>query len=1034
MANCNSILSIHDGMGTTQNDRFNAALQPDFFLLDERTEEDFIIFVQKLSHYVKFYNGFNIEEGNWSNFFEKESTAILILIADWNIELLQQNFESKKHEILLNTDFLVQKQLLKTYFDDIEKVFNQLLTKTQLLDNDISEKENLTASSYAISDSFIKIDGQIDDSTSMEALFQNYFFIKATQQLFGLLLSWKNFSQNAVEFQLNFYAKHTPHYALFLSFLKLLKLAKDQLNGFTKKHLDFYYKDVLQVENQIARPDFAHLVITPSQKIPFLLSKNTIFLGGKNSEGQKKYFASTADQTINGIQLNSIYSQSRRANLYFKSENLLPFSGINESFNAFTETNTEFREGLMIASPLLFLQSGDRNIFIRFNTKKYKAEDFQFYITGEKKVIEISPKNEGDFIVLNIPSTEKKIIPFDAKLHPELVVKTSFPVLKIVPKTRTTIPTITKIEMNVVVNNFKSFILKSDFGIIDTAKPFYPFGEFPKSGNGITVESNEFFMKNNAKAFLHLEPESQTSTYFDGITKKYFLMEGSFEEFGVVKNSDNLLENKYPLSNLQYDDKPNPENDSNGKFRIELHNSSFDDEKFMETFITASKDPGTLPYKPKAREFIFNYVASEVIDFNTRAKENNPIQLFQVLPYGFLPIEKGSFRFTTLNIGEGSIYLGFENVLPKDAFTFLIQLQEGSANPLLEPAEISWHFLNNNRWSKLDSSSVGDETLSLMQSGLVNISIPEFNAEDNTEFSANLFWLKVEVSNIEAVCNFLGIHPQALKVVLTDHQNIGTEFLETTPNETISKMENNKVEVKKVVQPYASFGGKLAEKDENLYQRTSERLRHKTRAITSWDYERIILEEFPEVFRVKTLNHYRYDTKISNTSAGFVTLIPFAKTSNTQNVSWKPMLSLNKMTLIKKYLSKISSPHVRLNVKPPKLEKVVVQFKVKFHKTENMDARLYILELTNTINRFLSPWAFENADLNFASSIEFSSIIQLIDNQYFVDYITDFKISQYLLDENNNIVGNAIQNLDKITPQTDFTLFIPNETYPITEI
>ena len=38
------------------------------------------------------------------------------------------------------------------------------------------------------------------------------------------------------------------------------------------------------------------------------------------------------------------------------------------------------------------------------------------------------------------------------------------------------------------------------------------------------------------------------------------------------------------------------------------------------------------------------------------------------------------------------------------------------------------------------------------------------------------------------------------------------------------------------------------------YRRISERLRHKNRAITSWDYEQIILENFPEVFKVKCLN------------------------------------------------------------------------------------------------------------------------------------------------------------------------------------
>ncbi|MEO8517037.1 MAG: hypothetical protein ABI426_09840, partial [Flavobacterium sp.] len=347
---------------------------------------------------------------------------------------------------------------------------------------------------------------------------------------------------------------------------------------------------------------------------------------------------------------------------------------------------------------------------------------------------------------------------------------------------------------------------------------------------------------------------------------------------------------------------------------------------------------------------------------------------------------------------------------------------------------ISWKFLNNNSWEELEPNAIGDETYSLTQSGLVSVSIPKFNALTNTKLTADLFWLKISISNIEAVCKFIGIHVQALKAVLSDYENSSAVFLENTPKETISKAYNTINSIKKIIQPYASFGGRTTEQDVFLYRRTSERLRHKNRAITSWDYERIILEEFPEVFRLKTLNHYRYDTKISNVSTGYVTLIPIAKSSHSDHINWKPLLSLNKMRLIKEHLHKIASPHARINVKPPKLEKVKIQFKVKFHHQDGMDTRLYIAELINTINVYLSPWAYDTAEVNFANEIEFSSIIQLIDNQPYVDYITDFKVKQYILNENNEIVGGAIQNLNKITPQTDFTLFIPNESHQVQEI
>ena len=40
---------------------------------------------------------------------------------------------------------------------------------------------------------------------------------------------------------------HSPHYGLFLTFIKLFKTAQDDLNRYTQRHLDFYFKDTLQL-------------------------------------------------------------------------------------------------------------------------------------------------------------------------------------------------------------------------------------------------------------------------------------------------------------------------------------------------------------------------------------------------------------------------------------------------------------------------------------------------------------------------------------------------------------------------------------------------------------------------------------------------------------------------------------------------------------------------------------------------------------------------------------------------------------------
>ncbi len=1087
MKNCNSILSIHEGIGTTQKDRVRPALQTSFFLLEERSEESFLLFVQRLSKYVKFYNEFDTNDGDWSNFFQKESTAILIYIASWNIEMLENAFEVKKNEIFINTDFATQKALLLEYFEEVKTAFTDFLERAATLDDEIIEKESLVASSYAIKAQFISVFNQINATANITSLLKNYVFLKTTQQLFGLLLSWKNYSQKAVTYQLENYSKHTPHYALFLSFLKLLSVAKDKFNEFTKNHLDFYYKDVLKIQNKNAQPDYVHLVVEPFNTKPFLLPKDTIFSAGKNGNGKNKYYASTADQTINQIKLNSFLSHYRKDNQFFKTD-LIKVNATGKSFDVFASNQEEFKEGIMIASPLLFLQSGERIISLQFNNStSYKANDFNFYITGEKEAIEITQKaTSNGFIKLTIPATEKAIIPFNKELHTDFLVQSQFPVLKIIPKSKNTLTSINRIELDVEVNQFKSFVLESDFGTIDIEKPFYPFGEFPKNGNGMNISSNEFFMKNKAVATFQTisllnnsvinnaiaarnkvtdktHAETRSNKVIDEISQQteitnqveelekanihyvseinwindkvtvFHLNKGQWKEY-----SDSLtpITNTYPLKEYHFDEVATDEIVSNGKFRIELEDSAYNGQKYMEDYILASQNKNSisLPYKPRIKEFVFNYKVSETINLATRTNEKNPVEIFKVVPFGFTKTEKGTLHFSTLNSNEGYIYIGFDTIEPQNGLNFLVQLEEGTANPLLEPAVITWQYLSNNQWLDFQENELGDETYSLTQSGLVSITVPEFKANTNTVLPENLFWVRLLVSNKQAICKFLGIHVQAFKAVLVDFEKIGTQFLENTPKETITKSYKAINGVKKIKQPYNSFLGRMTETDDALYIRTSERLRHKNKAITSWDYERIVLEEFPEVYRLKTLNHYRYDTTLSNVSAGYVTLIPIAKASASENITWKPLLSLNKMLLIKEHLYKKASPQVRINVKPPRLEKVMVQFKVKFHNSPGMDTRLYIDQLKETINNYLSPWAYEEDDFNFANEIEFSSIIQLLDNQTYVDYITDFKVAQYKLDENNEIIGSAIQNLNKILPQSDFTLFIPTETHSITEI
>ena len=1081
---CSTNLTIHQGMGTTQEERFLAALKTDYFLIDERSETDYIEFAQKLSVYVRYFNENNAVQGDWSSFFQWESTSILVRLYLWDVEKLQHEFEGLKSTV-------EDKDQLFCYFKAIREQFDLFIQKIETLDDVITAKEFLWHSKYLIEDAFKQINEQIESASLADALLKSYIFNKTVQQLFGLFFNWKQVSGESVKRQLEEYPGHTPHYTLFLAFLKLLGVAKDELNGFTKKHLDFYYKDVLQLKPMAAQPDYVHLIAEPAVNAPtLLLPKNTVFPAGKNNLGQNKYYASTEDHSINTISLKyflSAFVINEKGNFNRRQADLSGLNAKGAPFNVFPVPDSESpyipydtptETGLLIASPLLYLSGGDRYIRVTIDGQNYDQSQYRFYITSEKGCIEIEKFSQVDnstaavserlaynnISYLYIPATEKKIIGYNPDIHKEIKASTSFPILKIVPKEQgipISVADNSTIAISIRVRNFKNFILATDTGTVDTNKPFLPFGDFPKNGNGFVIGSNEFFIKKGAIVSI------KTAT--TAIVSVFKLNGGKWES--DPDNTISRIINSNPIT--EYNEENNiPDNNSvSGYIRIELNDNTkkYKGEQFLKSFINAAKADSDIPEAPVIRSIFLDY------DVDDTTKGQNPIQIFEIFPFGFQiknfissPITKPilavsdsllSARFLEKKMTSaklikpnlvqneqvlpqtgGEIYLGFENALAGNSISLLLQLAEGTVNPRKTAATINWQYLNNNnQWTAFKNYEVGDETNGLLESGLVHFSVPEdFKSSGITILPDNLFWIRIIVNTIDAISNFIGVHNHALKAVLTDLDKNGSLFSDYTSKDTITKLYQPVDYIRNIYQPYTSFGGKKEEDDTLLYRRSSERLRHKSRAITIWDYERLLLQQYPEVSRVKCLNHYRYEAEmsISNVSAGYVTLIPVAKSTDSKNdSSWKPLVSLATMKKMKEYIATLASPHTRIMVKPPSLEKIRLNFSVKYRDIVGADTRLYETNIKNAINYYLSPWAYGSSEVQFANAVETSSLIQLIDDLPFVDYITNFSVDQLLLDEtDDDKYQSTLSNVKKIIPSTDFTLFVPNEVHNIQKI
>ena len=212
---------------------------------------------------------------------------------------------------------------------------------------------------------------------------------------------------------------------------------------------------------------------------------------------------------------------------------------------------------------------------------------------------------------------------------------------------------------------------------------------------------------------------------------------------------------------------------------------------------------------------------------------------------------------------------------------------------------------------------------------------------------APLYWIKAALpKNSSAVSETIGIHTQAIEATFTDDQgNDELRLAQALAPGSISKLEVADSNIKQVSQPYDSFSGALPEMQSHFYVRISELLRHKGRAIQKFDYERLVLEAFPDLFKVKCINHsfalnaHRYYNDFP-LAPGYVILavIPDLNKLKAGN-SFEPKAPLSVLEKVNDYIRTITSPFVRYRTMNPRYEQI--NFCISIKLLQSKDPQFY---------------------------------------------------------------------------------------------
>ncbi|MEL6812405.1 MAG: hypothetical protein AAFP76_13825, partial [Bacteroidota bacterium] len=399
------------------------------------------------------------------------------------------------------------------------------------------------------------------------------------------------------------------------------------------------------------------------------------------------------------------------------------------------------------------------------------------------------------------------------------------------------------------------------------------------------------------------------------------------------------------------------------------------------------------PYTPLIKSLSIDYIATAEI---------NDIEIIHLYPFKntskCVIIEEAPYLFPFFD-DEGTLFLGIENITPGGSLSVLFQLAEATADSESDRADINWHYLSNNNWVQLRPGFdiISDHTDGLTVSGIVNIAVPDTISKlGNTIMPDTLYWIKVSAPiNARAVAETIGIHTQAAKTSARFNKLHDLNRLET-PLEAgqISKLVTGDFSVKKVEQLYPSFGGRKPEVSGHFYTRVSEHLKHKGRDIMANDYEKIVLEGFPEIYKVKCISHamalsanlFRRDLEVA---PGFVmvAVIPDL-TKLVSGDQLEPKAPVSLLEKIATHLSERTSAFARLKVVNPRYEKMDVKVNVRLHRGKSKS--FYAQQLKVEITGFLAPWLLGDSEkICFGQQLFFSDLVGFIERLEYVDFIVD---------------------------------------------
>ncbi|MBI3134480.1 MAG: hypothetical protein HYZ14_07355 [Bacteroidetes bacterium] len=296
---------------------------------------------------------------------------------------------------------------------------------------------------------------------------------------------------------------------------------------------------------------------------------------------------------------------------------------------------------------------------------------------------------------------------------------------------------------------------------------------------------------------------------------------------------------------------------------------------------------------------------------------------------------------------QGALIMALENLVFPCELSIYFELSRtyGQSNP---SKKISAYYLCDDYWQPM--SILADGTNNLRCSGIITVNIKNEISENHFSMPSGKYWLAF--CTHDAPADF----PQTafLKTNGVEAQRAGTGYQADSVKPelaagTIAKTQLAVPSIASIVQPFASFGGRAAENKTAMNRRISNRIKTKDRCVTSEDINRLINQEFDEIYYSKVV----LSNGVNARKATHVYVARAAKSANDPG-AFVPLVTPCQELKIQNFLAGRTSVFSNLYVSCFNLEYVQVSAAITVKTGFALEG--VIKQVNQLLNIFLSPW------------------------------------------------------------------------------